>query len=59
MCRHPHVVQIENIFDEGDLPCMVMEYIEGEDLGRFIIQKTGALSQNLKHCCISAKLVMH
>ncbi|NMG19932.1 serine/threonine-protein kinase [Brasilonema bromeliae] len=33
LCRHPHIVQIENIFDEGDLPCMVIEYIEGEDLG--------------------------
>lgn len=44
VCRHPHVVQIENIFDEGDLPCMVMEYIEGEDLGRYL-QKTGALSE--------------
>lgn len=33
LCRHPHIVQIENIFDEGNLPCMVIEYIEGEDLG--------------------------
>ncbi|QDL07589.1 protein kinase [Brasilonema octagenarum UFV-E1] len=33
LCRHPHIVQIENIFDEGDLPCMVIEYIDGEDLG--------------------------
>ncbi|MEO0970602.1 MAG: serine/threonine-protein kinase [Cyanobacteria bacterium J06639_18] len=45
VCRHPHVVQIENIFDDGDLPCMVMEYIEGEDLGRYI-QKTGALPES-------------
>jgi WD40 repeat protein len=33
LCRHPHIVQIENIFNEGSLPCMVIEYIEGEDLG--------------------------
>ncbi len=45
VCRHAHIVQIENIFDEGDLPCMVMEYIEGEDLGRYL-QKTGALSES-------------
>jgi WD40 repeat protein/tRNA A-37 threonylcarbamoyl transferase component Bud32 len=34
VCHHPHVVQIETIFDEGNLPCIVMEYIEGEDLGQ-------------------------
>ncbi|MBE9127879.1 GUN4 domain-containing protein [Coleofasciculus sp. LEGE 07092] len=32
LSRHPHIVQIENAFHEGELPCMVMEYIEGEDL---------------------------
>ncbi|HBB31711.1 MAG TPA: serine/threonine protein kinase [Cyanobacteria bacterium UBA8803] len=32
LCRHPHVVRLENAFHEGELPCMVMEYIEGEDL---------------------------
>lgn len=44
VCRHPHIVQIENIFDEGDLPCIVMEYIEGEDLG-YYLQKIGSLSE--------------
>ncbi len=34
VCRHPHVVEVETIFDEGKFPCMVMEYVEGEDLGR-------------------------
>ncbi len=38
VCRHPHIVQIENIFDENSLPCMVMEYIEGEDLGQRLRQ---------------------
>jgi WD40 repeat protein/tRNA A-37 threonylcarbamoyl transferase component Bud32 len=33
VCQHPHIVRIENIFDEGNLPCMVMEFIKGEDLG--------------------------
>lgn len=44
VCRHPHIVQIENIFDEGDLPCIVMEYIEGEDLGCYL-QKIRALPE--------------
>jgi WD40 repeat protein len=44
VCRHPHVVQIENIFDEYDLPCMVMEYIDGEDLGQ-ILKLRGILSE--------------
>jgi serine/threonine protein kinase len=34
VCRHPHVVEVETIFDEGKFPCMVMEYVEGEDLGK-------------------------
>ncbi|MBW4634376.1 MAG: serine/threonine protein kinase [Iphinoe sp. HA4291-MV1] len=44
VCRHPHIVQIENIFDEEDLPCMVMEYIEGEDLGNRL-RRMGVLSE--------------
>ncbi|KAB8317160.1 protein kinase [Tolypothrix campylonemoides VB511288] len=36
LCRHPHIVQIENAFSEGIFPCMAMEYIEGEDLGKRI-----------------------
>lgn len=34
VCRHPHIVEVETIFDEGKFPCMVMEYVEGEDLGK-------------------------
>ncbi len=44
LCRHPHIVQVENVFDEGNLPCMAMEYIEGEDLGKLITEK-GALPE--------------
>ena len=43
-CRHPNIVEIENLFDDGSFPCMVMEYIQGEDLGKIITQK-GALSE--------------
>jgi WD40 repeat protein/tRNA A-37 threonylcarbamoyl transferase component Bud32 len=44
VCHHPHIVQIETIFDEGNLPCMVMDYIEGEDLGQRL-RRVGVLSE--------------
>ncbi|BAY28466.1 protein kinase [Nostoc carneum NIES-2107] len=44
VCHHPHIVKVENVFDEGDLPCMAMEYIEGEDLHERITKK-GALPE--------------
>lgn len=44
VCRHPHIVQIENIFDEYELPCIVMEYIEGDDLGKRL-REQGILSE--------------
>ncbi|MEQ9625274.1 GUN4 domain-containing protein [Coleofasciculus chthonoplastes] len=34
VCKHPHIVQIENVFHEQSLPCIAMEYIQGEDLWR-------------------------
>ncbi|QLE49645.1 protein kinase [Nostoc sp. C057] len=44
VCHHPHIVEIETIFDDGNLPCMVMEYIEGEDLGQYL-KRVGVLSE--------------
>ncbi|MBD2363161.1 PD40 domain-containing protein [Anabaena minutissima FACHB-250] len=44
LCRHPHIVEVENVFDDGDLPCMAMEYIQGEDLYKRITEK-GALPE--------------
>jgi len=44
VCHHPHIVQIETIFDDGNLPCMVMEYIEGEDLGQYL-RRMGVLPE--------------
>ena len=32
LCRHPNIVEIETVFIEDSLPCIVMEYIEGETL---------------------------
>ncbi|MFB2975096.1 serine/threonine protein kinase [Microseira sp. BLCC-F43] len=31
-CTHPHIVRVEELIEERGLFCMVMEYIEGEDL---------------------------
>jgi len=44
-CQHPYIVPIENKFDEGHLPCIVMEYIKGETLWDYV-QKNGALSES-------------
>ncbi len=44
LCRHPHIVRIENAFYEGDLPCIAMEYVEGEDL-RHRVKNSGALPE--------------
>lgn len=44
LCRHRHIVKIENAFHEDKLPCMVMEYIEGEDLWQRV-NRQGILSE--------------
>ncbi|XZN97293.1 MAG: GUN4 domain-containing protein [Microcoleus sp.] len=31
-CRHPHIVEVYEMFQEGDLWCMAMELIDGIDL---------------------------
>ncbi len=32
--RHPHIVRVEEVIQEGDRWCMVMEYIDGENLAQ-------------------------
>jgi serine/threonine protein kinase len=27
LCRHPNILQIDNYFIDGDLPCIAMEYV--------------------------------
>ncbi|MCF3571727.1 bifunctional serine/threonine-protein kinase/formylglycine-generating enzyme family protein [Planktothrix agardhii 1806] len=44
VCRHPHIVQIDNVFREGFLPCIAMEYIAGQNLWELVRGK-GALPE--------------
>ncbi|MFB2970819.1 protein kinase [Aerosakkonema sp. BLCC-F183] len=43
-CTHPHIVKINEVVQEGQLWCMVMEYIDGEDLASRVI-KQGVLPE--------------
>ncbi len=43
-CSHPHIVRVDEVIQEGQLWCMVMEYIDGEDLASRIENK-GALQE--------------
>jgi eukaryotic-like serine/threonine-protein kinase len=38
--HHPHIVDIIELFEEETLPCMVMEYVPGQDLAAWVKQKT-------------------
>ncbi len=44
LCRHPNIVQIDNYFIDGDLPCIAMEYVAGEDLWKCVVRR-GILSE--------------
>jgi len=44
ICTHPHIVRIYEVIQEGALWCMVMEYIDGEDLAN-LVENQGALSE--------------
>ncbi len=37
--HHPHIVQLHSFFDQDDLYCLVMEYVEGGSLKDLIKQK--------------------
>ncbi|HBB34521.1 MAG TPA: serine/threonine protein kinase [Cyanobacteria bacterium UBA8803] len=34
--RHPHIVRVDEIIQEGEQWCMVMEYIDGENLAHWV-----------------------
>jgi serine/threonine protein kinase len=42
--KHPNIVKIDSYFSEGDLPCIAMEYVEGENLLKWV-EKRGILSE--------------
>ena len=44
VCRHPNIVEIDNYFTHGDLPCIAMEYVAGEDLWKWVARR-GILSE--------------
>lgn len=44
VCLHPHIVKINTIFEEDNLPCIAMEYIEGADLSKYL-RRMGILSE--------------
>jgi serine/threonine protein kinase len=44
VCRHPHIVQIENVFHHESFPCIAMEYVAGEDLWKRV-KSRGCLSE--------------
>ena len=44
-CSHPHIVKIHEVVNENGLWGMVMEYIQGQDLGVYISQN-GKLSED-------------
>ena len=41
---HAHIVRITDFFTEGDLPCLVMDYIPGDSLYN-LVQEKGKLSE--------------
>ena len=43
-CSHPYIANVFEVFQEEKLWCMVMEYIEGEDLAVYL-RKQGRLSE--------------
>ena len=45
-CNHPHIVKIYEVINEDDLWCMVMEYIDRENLGT-LVENHGVLSEDI------------
>jgi serine/threonine protein kinase len=41
---HPHIVRVRDLFEEGDIPCMVMDFVAGENLFQWVRRK-GALAE--------------
>lgn len=41
---HPHIVRAWDLFEEGDIPCMVMDFVPGENLFQ-LVRRRGALPE--------------
>ncbi|WP_016951539.1 serine/threonine-protein kinase [Anabaena sp. PCC 7108] len=44
--HHPHIVRIIDFFEEDDLPCLVMDFVKGENLYH-LVQDKGILSESI------------
>lgn len=42
--NHPHIVRVVDLFNEGNLPCLVMDYIKGKNLYE-LVNAQGKLSE--------------
>jgi serine/threonine protein kinase len=42
--QHPNIVRVRDFFYEGDVPCMVMDYVEGETL-EDLVTRSGAIPE--------------
>ncbi len=44
--HHPNIVRIIDFFEEDNLPCLVMDFVKGENLYHYLIQDKGILSES-------------
>ncbi|MEC4819388.1 MAG: serine/threonine-protein kinase [Scytonema sp. PMC 1069.18] len=44
--RHPHIVQVYDLFEENEIPYLVMEFLSGGSLGN-LVRKQGKLSESV------------
>ena len=49
--QHPNIVRVTDFFGEGAVPCMVMDYVEGETLSNRV-QQAGAIDEATIVPCI-------
>ena len=49
--QHPNIVRVADFFGEGAVPCMVMDYVEGETLSNRV-QQAGAIDEATIVPCI-------
>jgi serine/threonine protein kinase len=60
--QHPHIVRVRDLFEEGEIPCMVMDFVAGENLFQ-LVRRRGALPEAEILLCIrqiaEALSVMH